>query len=420
MNCRDHYGSTHFRIDASGRILLIAISQLILIAAGIAYGSFRYLSIRGALRPPVPRTEPVLVPPLHDRPEMVSDAQLTAVLRKVLPRLRGEHPNINHVSHALYLWGCNAVFDDSDCLSGQELRSLLLDHRAFAHAWGTKTKPLLIGDTKSDTLTFRSRTGPASSSQIDQTLANLAVAGTPLDFPVITPVGEMRLKPAFNESLRRFSMNQNEFEWPMISFLYYLPQVREWSTTEGQRINWDLLSERIMRQRLIEGAGRGNLRLHALVLLLRIDADFQLLSPSGRRRINEYFGDVCHRLVQTQHANGYWDGRWSGDEWDGPVTNCDAERQIVADRLMVTGHILEWCALAPAELLPPQKVLIQASKWICQEIEELTPSEVATYYPILAHAGRALSLWRGRFPHEHMKLRIEKAEAAYKSLTTNP
>ncbi len=378
--------------------------QALLLTGAAAYGMHRYQIITAPRLLPTPSNEPVAVGPLYDRPDVVSDEQLVTILDQLKPRLRGRQPKINHVDHALRFWGVEATFTDPECLSGVELRELLLDHRAFAEAWGSDVRPFLIPNTSSDAdlISFRTKTGPASASHYDHTIAGLAEVGTPLDYPVITPIGERPLRAAVDYSLEKFSLNQGEYEWSTLMFLHYLSHERSWYSTEGQEITWDRLADRLMRQRLAQGVCYGNHRLHALVMLLRVDAEVNpILSPEMRSQIVAHLQDATSRLVKTQHADGYWDGRWPGEEWDGPQpTSIEGPFGPTADRLLATGHALEWWALAPPDLLPPRETVVRAAQWVCNSVSELSESQRSTYYPFLTHAGRALSLWRGKFPHE--------------------
>lgn len=378
--------------------------QAVLISAAAGYGSHRYNRLTADRVLPTPRLHPLHVGPLYDRPAVVSDEQLVGVLGLLQPRLRGRQPKINHVDHALRFWGVEATFDDPECLSGVELRELLLDHRAFTAAWGPETKPFLIPDTSgdSDSLSFRTKAGDAAASHYDHSLAGLAEVGTPLDYPVITPIGERPLGAALHYSLAHFSLNQEEYEWSTLALLHYCPDTPRWFTTEGQAITWDRLADRLMRQRLAQGVCYGSHRLHALVMLLRVDAEQQrLLTNECRQRIVEHLQDVTARLVAAQHADGYWDGRWPGDEVDGPQPETvEGPHGVEADRLLVTGHTLEWWALAPPEVQPPPETVIRAGQWLCRRIPALSPGQITAYYPFLTHAGRALALWRGKLPHQ--------------------
>jgi hypothetical protein len=378
--------------------------QAVLVSTALGFGIHRYEWVTSHRVLPTPRQQPLQIGPLYNRPDVVTDEQLVTVLNLLKPQLRGRQPKINHVDHALRFWGAEATFDDRECLSGAELRELLLDHRTFAAAWGPEAKPYLIPDTTrdGDSISFRTKAGAATASHYDHSLAGLAEVGTPLDYPVITPVGERPLSAALTYSLEHFSLNQEEYEWSALALLHYCPDTPRWFTTEGQEITWDRLADRLMRQRLAQGVCYGNHRLYTLVMLLRVDAERQrLLSDAVRQRMISHLQDATSRLVLNQHSDGYWDGRWPGDEADGPQPeSVEGPFGRDADRLLATGHTLEWWALAPSEVQPPRETVSRAGQWLCRRIPELSPGEVKSYYPFLTHAGRALALWRAKLPHE--------------------
>jgi hypothetical protein len=385
--------------------ILFLVMQLICVAGFLAYGAQRFRDHEAAKIVPSPRLEPIRIRSLHDRPEVVSDEQLSRVLTKLQPKLRGPEPKINHVDHALRFWGIQSTFPDENSLSGLELRGLLTDHRAFRGAWGKKAKPFLLPNTRAEGtspgLSFRTRAGDATSSHVDHTLACLAEVGTSLDYPVQTPSGELPLRAAFNQALERFSLNQAEYEWSVLVFLHYMPEVAKWHTAEGQEVTWDRLAERLMRQRLSQGTCYGNHRLFALAAMLQLDPEFHLLSDKGRSSVVAFLKDVTARLAKMQNEEGYWDGAWPGPEIDGPQTpTTEAPYGPHAERLLMTGHTLEWWAIAPKEVHPDDAVLLKASQWLVKSLDELSESDVRRMYPFLTHAGRSLALWRNREPSE--------------------
>ncbi len=386
--------------QAAGFPIFLAV-QLVLTAAVFGYGTHRYQQIEEERLPPEPSVEPARIQPVRDVPEVVSDEQLASVLNRLRPQFRGPEPKINFVDHALRFWGVEAAFGDETSLSGVELRELLTDHRRFRDAWGETTRPFLLPNTEGDVpyIAFRTKNGLATASHYDHTLAGLAEVGTPLDYPVNTPGGEMPLRAAFEFSRDSFSLNQGEYEWSAMVFLLYMPQVKSWFTTEGQEVTWEVLAHRLMRQRLASGVCYGNHRLYALAMMLQLDAEYGLFSDEARAEVVAYLSDVSRRLTETQSEDGYWDGRWPGEEWDGPQPeHVEGPLGQKGDRLLAPGHTLEWWAIAPDEVLPQKDVPIKAGQWLVREIESLSDSEIKQYYTFLSHAGRALALWRNTTP----------------------
>ena len=216
------------------------------------------------------------------------------------------------------------------------------------------------------------------------------------------------MRAILTQSMRDFSLNQTEYEWSALTYALYLPPHDHFYSTEGQKISFDLLAERIMRQRLSQGVCRGNHRLHALVMLLRVDDQHRILSDDSRERIIAYLQDVTRRFVKNQQADGFWNSEWPGDERDGDAAPSNSTLSLMAQRILVTGHVMEWWALAPAEILPPDDVLVKAGQWLCHSIGDLSASQVKANYTFLSHAGRALALWRNRSPAESLVLHREE------------
>ncbi len=377
-------------------IAFVAVQVLFAAAAIGAIGSRLQEAENRRRLPPLRRT-PVKVRPQYDYPWIISDDQLATVLFKLRPRLRGPKPKINHVDHALRFWGAEAAFGDPDCLSGREMRDMLVSHGRFVEAWGPETKPLLIPHPAGTRV--RTKQGSATASHVDHTLAGLAEVGTPLDFPTETPAGMSTVRSILEGSLRSFSLNQLEYEWSALAYALYLQPVQPWTSSEGQQITFDRLARRIMRQRLSQGVCYGNHRLHALVILLRVDEQHSILSPECRARIIRHLRGATSALALSQAPSGYWNQHWAEGtppSEDQPPGKLDP----LSSRLLATGHALEWMALAPEEVHPPREVLVSAGRWLSQTITGMDDEKIKQNYTFLSHAGSALALWRGHLPAE--------------------
>jgi len=375
-------------------VIFLAIHAAIL-GSGIAWASVRLKQMAEAKQLPIPQTEPVVIKPRFDDPELISDEDLARTLTKLSPRFRMNNPKINYVDHALRFWGTEAEFPyDPEALSGVEMRELLLDHRRFKQSWDEGTDPLLV-QTEFGVRPALKR-GHSTTSHVDHTLATLAEIGTPLDYPVITPYGESKVRDMLNHSLNAFSLNQKEYEWSALVYALYLPHVKSWYSPEGQLITFDRLAERILREKKLKGVCYGNHRLFTLIVLLRVNEDHNILSDGMQKRVIDHLKGVTKTFIQNQHAEGFWDSNWDGST----MSETSRSRTPISRRVLVTGHALEWWALAPQEILPPQEVRIRAAKWLVSEIDKMDDRDIEVNYTYLSHAGRALSLWRGKFPHQ--------------------
>ncbi|WP_339731838.1 hypothetical protein [uncultured Gimesia sp.] len=369
--------------------------HILLVGVVVGWGAVRFQEWEAQKKLPQLRLNPLKVVPRYDQPDIVSEQDLAQVLYRLRPQFRGKEPRINHVDHALRFWGIEATFDDPKCTSGMEMRDILLDHRRFHQVWGSETKPLLVQNQFG--IRPRVQQGEATSSHEDHTLATLAEVGTPVDYPVVTSKGETTLAAMIQETLSSFSLNQVEYEWSALVFALYIDQPQDWLTTEGQRVNFDTIADRIMRQKPTKGVCFGNHRLHALVMLLRVDEQTPILTKAGRENVIGYLKNITQLLVKNQSEEGYWDKNWDGTKLE---TSFEKKFTPRARRVLATGHAMEWWSLAPPEVLPPEETLQKAGHWLVNTIKEMPDSEIKSSYTFLSHAGRALALWRGKFPYQ--------------------
>lgn len=387
----------HHVTRLAGNSQLTLACQLAILVGLLAIGTQRFATLRRAKHDlPRLRATPVRVRPEYDQPLVVSDRQLSRVLRKLTLPNRGAETNINHVDHALRFWGVEAVFDDPQLMSGESMRRLLVDHQRFAEVFGADQPALLLPEGTG--VRVRTQEGRSTSSHVDHTLASLAEVGTPLAFPINTPLGQTSFGQVLRQSIRDFSMNQIEYEWSAVAYALFFSSGSSWTTSEGQKMDFDRLAKRIMREEMPRGVCYGNHRLFTLVTFLRVDqldAANPMLSHAVRRQIGEYLHGMTGKLVRHQHPDGYWTTDWPNAADEDPLED---EGDDVSRRILVTGHALEWWALAPAELHPPRHVLVSAGQWLVRAIDDLTDDQTKEYYTFLTHAGRALALWRGRYP----------------------
>jgi hypothetical protein len=170
-------------------------------------------------------------------------------------------------------------------------------------------------------------------------------------------------------------------------------------------MSFDRIAGRLMREEPSEGVCSGNHRLHALVVFLRMDDQMaaegkeRILSPEGRRRIVDYLRGITATYVRHQHADGFWNGKWPTANPPGSEPT-DADGDRLSDRIIVTGHVLEWWSVAPEELQPPRQVKVAAGQWLVRTVDRMSDAEVEGNFTFLSHVGRALAQWRGVIPAE--------------------
>jgi hypothetical protein len=379
------------------RLSQIALPPLILIAALVTY---RLAFVRAAAERLVPaRPEAISIAPQFDEPRVVTDEQLVQVLDRVLPPTAPL--KTNNIVHALRLWGPEAEFGDAKVPSGRQMRDYLLDDRVYRQMAGDKAPPIFYRDASGlavrsydDAVTDRD----TSSYHTDDLLATLAETNTPLAAPLVLRHGQATVGELLDDSLSRFHVDRLEYEWSIISYARYVFPQQEFRNQWGQRIGVDQLIDEATGPALALGPCNGLHRLEALVVLLRADDEVRALRPNSRQKILGHLKQVSDLVAQSQTVDGYWTRKWP----QGSAAAAPAAGQAgdVYDRILVTGHHLEWLALAPAEVQPPRETIVRAGQWLVHTLLELDPKDIEAAYGPYTHAARALALWRGKDPYQ--------------------
>lgn len=339
---------------------------------------------------------PFAVEPYYDDPSVVSDEELRDVLAKVRPRFAAQRLQPNYVEHALRAWGPSIRFHDPEIMDGPEMVLFLTDYGRHLASWGERARPLLVERPEGIGINWGKR--PGESVHHDHWLACLTEAGLPLETPIFGPNrrGDT-LNDALQEALRDFDPSERETEWSVMAFGFWLPpDHNSWTNREGRRIDFDLLAETLMRGASRLGVCGGTHRVYSLMVLLRLDDDHQLLSPSMREQVYEHLRGVRDAISLSQHPGGEW-----GTDWpNGAAAYASPLREPAYRQVIATGHHLEWLAIAYPDLQPDREVVQKAARWLVQTVRDIPQDELMSQYTFFSHVGNALALWRKTHPAE--------------------
>jgi hypothetical protein len=339
--------------------------------------------------PKIERKEPLVIAPLYDDPNVVSDEELAAVLIQVQPRFSPDNLRPNHVEHALRTWHVDAEFQDPKVMSGSDMRDLLLDNGRFMLSWGPDIPSLLEDRATGVYVRWGHETG--ASVHHDHTLACLSEAGVKLDQPVRSP-GRPNgtLQQIIEQAIYDFDLDERETEWSAMGFGLWLPPQKEWENGHRRKLSFDMIARRQMRGHKTYGVCGGTHRVYSLMSLVRLDDEFDILSDEVRAEAMDYLRSVRDILIVTQHEDGHWPYNWP----DGEAALKTPEDYEAYKDVIATGHHLEWLAIAPKELHPPHEMILKAADWIIENTTSKTKKEILDNYTFYSHVGNALSLWR--------------------------
>ncbi len=384
------------------------VVQLVLVGAvavgyfrltDVAEHQFRETMLRQDLYSPVPfeRQTPLTVTPLYDDPSVVSDEDLAAVLKKIRPKFPEKGRKPNYIEHALRAWGVSATFRDPAVMSGRELRDFLLDHSRYLASWAggpsQNVQPLLIDRPRG--VAIRWGMHQDTSVHHDHLLACLSEAGVSRDQKVYAPSGrDLTVNDVIQEALRDFRLEEQETEWSAMAFALWLPPVKSWRTKAGREITFDMLAERLMRGQKEIGVCSGTHRVYSLMLLWRLDREYDILSDEVAQAVFEDLKSVRDLIAASQFPDGHWPPNWP----DGRAAVENPRQDAEFKDVIATGHHLEWLAIAPKELHPPREMVQKAARWLIENTTSKPDAEIYDKYTFYSHVGNALALWRRTHP----------------------
>lgn len=345
--------------------------------------------------PQLERNEPLVITPLYDDPEVVSDEDLAAILKIVQPRFQPLKMKPNYIEHALRTWHVDAKFQDPAVLDGEDMRDFLLDHGRFVESWGDKEESLLESRPVGVYVRWGKEFANSASVHHDHLLACLTEARVPANQPVRAPNRpNLTMKDVIAQAIYDFDLDERETEWSAMAFGLWLAPQKEWQNGNHRTLNFDMIAERQMRGHKQLGVCGGTHRVYSLVLLLRLDAEHHILSPKKREQVVTWVKSVRDLLLVTQFEDGHWPYNWP----DGAVavskpTDHPRFRDVIA-----TGHHLEWLSIAPEEFQIPRENVRKAAKWIINKTKTTEYKDILGNYTFFSHVGNSLAQWRKTRP----------------------
>lgn len=340
--------------------------------------------------------EPIRITPLYDDPSVVTDQQLAAVLSQIQPIFAAEQLKPNYVEHALRAWGVDAEFQNPAALSGVAMRDFLTDHGRYLASWGDSMTPLLQDEPAG--VAIRWGREECASVHHDHLLACMTEAGVRLDHRVFTPSrSDMTMNDLVQQALYDFRLDERETEWSAMAFGFWLAPsgVKTWHLRDGRKMSFDILAHRLIRGQKQLGVCSGTHRVYSMAVLLRLDDEYEILSPAVRDEIWRQLQLVRDLITDAQFEDGRWPPNWP----DGKQAAANLSPDEPAYRTVIaTGHHLEWLAIAPQELHPPHEQIVKAAKWIIEESTSKPRRDVQKHYTFYSHVGNALALWRKTRP----------------------
>jgi hypothetical protein len=227
---------------------------------------------------------------------------------------------------------------------------------------------------------------PGGFAHLDQYLKAFGELALPSSTPVRLPDGDwLTIEDVLRESLANFNIDQ-ELEFTAVAYARWLPPTKSWVDRYGVAYTFDELASALLDRRADKTACNGVHTLYAIVNLLRVNAVYKILAPATTRRLEARLAEASRQLEQHQHSTGVWLARW----YQSKEPAVDGSFALQA--IWVTGHHLEWIALAPQGLRPRRATILLAAHALARLLLEHSYMTAANTYPQFSHACRRLAL----------------------------
>jgi hypothetical protein len=343
---------------------------------------------------------PMKSPPLNE-------AECRRAAETINPYFKNNRVPIMCVYHALRVWGKDTPFGDDSVafdahkgLVGRGLfTKILLDTATYRQYSAFTLDRLLVRSPFGVQVISTSDDGWGQewgSTHIGKYIQVTGEMGIPASEALHLDDGQPAcVGDAIRDEALRLHTNV-ELEWVSIGLSLYLDQA-DWHNRFGQRVSLDDAARELIARPLGKGACLGAHVPYSLASLLASDRLRPILSSKMQAAIVNRLGEYTRHLCKVQAADGSWGKDWA-------LTQPLDSRQPAAftgnesDRLTATGHHLEWMAICPPSIRPPDDVMARAASYLVRNMSRTRAMIAEDFhaYPPATHAVRALLLLSGK------------------------
>jgi hypothetical protein len=201
------------------------------------------------------------------------------------------------------------------------------------------------------------------------------------------------VKELLQDTIMRYSP-ASEQEFIAIALALYLPPTAStWKNQYNNAYNFDDAANALLGIDHGRGSFGGCHVPYAMTVILRVDDLSPILSPQTRKKMLRWIRDLSRKLEESQRPSGGWDFSWPRTSTVGVMYG-----DPCLDRITITGHHLEWIAMAPDSVRPALPVITRAVAALLRDISDLPdlggPRLFKSLLPC-SHAARSLCLMRG-------------------------
>lgn len=347
--------------------------------------------------PPSYSEVPIREAPLHIQPEGLPNLHLpeTDIQRLLLlakPRWKILKPSF--LIHALLFWGAKAElqpspFDEGIPIDSSERILEVLTDSGKARVHNIVPYPILSRSRYGVCVLVA---GGGAIAHDDQYLKVMAEAGVPSDTCIVLPDGsKSTLKSIIRDSLANFHAKQ-EIEFSAAAYARWLPPLRAWVDRRGEAHSFDEIVRILVARDLTKTSCSGAHTMYALASIIRAHRMTPILDEDTVAIAEGYVRKISRLLELHQSSSGAWLKDWVRSSEPAPKT------PLGYQTILVTGHHLEWIALAPDDLRPRRECVESAARVLAATLKLQDAQTAGNSYPEFSHALRAVFMYLGENP----------------------
>lgn len=235
-----------------------------------------------------------------------------------------------------------------------------------------------------------------------QVLSALAECGVPLTQDLVTISDRtITVSDLVEDCAQSFSFDE-DIEWRSVALAVYRPHITSWTTRAGEDVSFDRITKELLRRTRTQGGLTSCWGTHAfytLAVFLSVDGSVPIWRDrSLKADVTASLMNASDNLASTQRNDGAWDEHWSLPGMTRSVLSTE-------QRLLVTGHHLEWLAMAPSECRPSAVVLEAAGEFVASEVAQRSLEQRLKQICACSHGLRAfvLGMNPSTLPDEHQQ-----------------
>ena len=345
-------------------------------------------------------------------PDAVPGPRLRFALQSVRPyfeiaRTANRVP-VPHIIHALRLWGVESEFPDltfdlrvTPGFGGRRMLATLLEHDEFARLSSYKSPGMLY--TSPYGIQVVCAADPMygaidTSSHLGKLGQVCGEVGVPSTHPVRTSDGATgTVADILRDDAARI-VSGAEIDFVVCGLCRYAASGAPWVNRFGQTCDFDQLARSLLSRSPADGACDGIAKYHALACLARAADQTNLISPAIAADIRVRLTAVSRALEKCQKADGAWAWDWPQAEYPQAQVQRMNYRNPLTGAYLVTGHHLEWMAIAPPECRPNDESIQLALTYLLRNWEAANDELLSDWrlYALFSHAARAVWLFSGK------------------------